>query len=47
MYRQPLRLAQTTQRSSGANRRSPDQVRSMLANYRGGLSKGRSEPTDE
>jgi hypothetical protein len=46
-YRRPLRLAQTTQRPSGTNRRSPDEVRSMLANYRGGLTKGRSEPTDD
>lgn len=47
VYRRPLRLAQTTQRPSGGNRRSPEQVRSMLANYRTGLSKGRREPTDD
>jgi hypothetical protein len=45
-YRQPLRLARTQQRPTGANRRSPEQMRAMLLNYRGGMKKGREEPHD-
>jgi hypothetical protein len=41
--RQPARLAQAKQRPSGVTRRSPDQVRSMLTSYRGGLKKARDD----
>jgi hypothetical protein len=46
-YRRPLRLAQTTQRPTVVNRRSPEQIRNMLANYRGGRAKAKRESADD
>lgn len=45
--KQPLRLARTQQRPSGTSRRSPEQMRAMLLNYRGGIKKGREQPRDD
>ena len=38
-----LRMANTNQRPSGQTARTPEEVRSLLSNYRGGLRKGRGD----
>ena len=38
-----LRMAQTNQRPAGRKARSPEEVRSLLSNYRGGLERGRGD----
>lgn len=38
-----LRMAQTNQRPGGQKSRSPEEVRSLLSNYRGGLERGRDD----